>query len=263
MVESVKAASDVYAPVSGTVTEGNQAVVDEPSLVNTDPEGEGWFFKLTLGDTHELNDLMNADQYKSLLRRACEEAAADGEHRLPLVAGRLCQERRLRAGARRRGAAVAGAAAGRADPRRRLRRRRADRADRRGGRAGDRPRQLAGDGRGGAGARASTPSSPTPRRWTCERFGQFDAVFSNAALHWMLDPDAVATGIFAALKAGGRFVGEMGGEGNLADPAPRPARRAHRARLPYAGAGSGLVCRASRSSPASIASPASATSAPS
>ena len=48
------------------------------------------------------------------------------------------------------------------------------------------------------------------------RFGQFDAVFSNAALHWMLDPDAVASGIFAALKAGGRFVGEMGGAGNLA-----------------------------------------------
>ena len=49
-----------------------------------------------------------------------------------------------------------------------------------------------------------------------ERFGQFDAVFSNAALHWMLDPDAVATGIFRALRDGGRFVGEMGGEGNLA-----------------------------------------------
>ncbi len=48
-----------------------------------------------------------------------------------------------------------------------------------------------------------------------DRFGQFDAVFSNAALHWMLDPDAVATGIFAALKNGGRFVGEMGGAGNL------------------------------------------------
>jgi SAM-dependent methyltransferase len=48
-----------------------------------------------------------------------------------------------------------------------------------------------------------------------ERFGQFDAVFSNAALHWMLDPDAVATGIFASLKAGGRFAGEMGGAGNL------------------------------------------------
>lgn len=49
-----------------------------------------------------------------------------------------------------------------------------------------------------------------------ERFGQFDAVFSNAALHWMLDPDAVAAGIFKALRDGGRFVGEMGGEGNLA-----------------------------------------------
>jgi trans-aconitate methyltransferase len=48
------------------------------------------------------------------------------------------------------------------------------------------------------------------------RFGQFDAVFSNAALHWMLDPDAVAGGVFAALRTGGRFVGEMGGAGNLA-----------------------------------------------
>jgi glycine cleavage system H protein len=65
VVESVKAASDVYAPVSGTVTEGNQAVVDEPSLANTDPEGAGWFFKLTLSDSHELDALMNADQYKA------------------------------------------------------------------------------------------------------------------------------------------------------------------------------------------------------
>ncbi|MEA3052540.1 MAG: hypothetical protein QOG72_1443 [Sphingomonadales bacterium] len=48
------------------------------------------------------------------------------------------------------------------------------------------------------------------------RFGQFDAAFSNAALHWMLDPDAVASGVFAVLKPGGRFVGEMGGEGNIA-----------------------------------------------
>jgi glycine cleavage system H protein len=69
VVESVKAASDIYAPVSGTVTEGNQAVVDEPSLVNTDPEGEGWFFKLSLSDNHELGELMNADQYKAY----CEE----------------------------------------------------------------------------------------------------------------------------------------------------------------------------------------------
>jgi SAM-dependent methyltransferase len=48
------------------------------------------------------------------------------------------------------------------------------------------------------------------------RFGQFDAAFSNAALHWMLDPDAVASGVLAILKPGGRFVGEMGGEGNIA-----------------------------------------------
>src|SRR5687768_7601239 len=49
-----------------------------------------------------------------------------------------------------------------------------------------------------------------------DRFGRFDAVFSNAALHWMLDPDAVAAGVFDILKAGGRFAGEMGGAGNLA-----------------------------------------------
>jgi glycine cleavage system H protein len=65
VVESVKAASDVYAPVSGTIVTGNQALVDQPDLVNTDPEGEGWFFKVTLSDNHELNELMNADQYKA------------------------------------------------------------------------------------------------------------------------------------------------------------------------------------------------------
>ena len=47
------------------------------------------------------------------------------------------------------------------------------------------------------------------------RFGHFDACFSNAALHWMLDPDAVAAGVFSVLKPGGRFVGEMGGQGNV------------------------------------------------
>ena len=65
VVESVKAASDVYAPVGGTVTEGNLALVDEPSLVNTDPEGDGWFFRLTLSDTNQLNGLMNEAQYKA------------------------------------------------------------------------------------------------------------------------------------------------------------------------------------------------------
>jgi glycine cleavage system H protein len=65
VVESVKAASDVYSPVSGEVTEGNQAIVDDPSLVNREAEGEGWFFKLLLTDNHELSSLMSADQYKA------------------------------------------------------------------------------------------------------------------------------------------------------------------------------------------------------
>ena len=65
VVESVKAASDVYAPVSGQVIEGNAALEADPSLVNSDAEGEGWFFKLTLSDNHELSELMGADEYKA------------------------------------------------------------------------------------------------------------------------------------------------------------------------------------------------------
>ena len=65
VVESVKAASDVYAPVSGEVTEGNAALTDDPALVNSDPEGEGWFFKLRLSDPSELEGLMDAAAYKS------------------------------------------------------------------------------------------------------------------------------------------------------------------------------------------------------
>lgn len=65
VVESVKAASDVYAPVSGKVLAGNAALVDDPSLANSDPEGEGWFFKLLLSDNHELGELMSAEDYKA------------------------------------------------------------------------------------------------------------------------------------------------------------------------------------------------------
>jgi len=64
VVESVKAASDVYAPVSGEVTEGNQAVADDPSLVNSDPEGQGWFFKLKLDNPGELDGLMDEAAYR-------------------------------------------------------------------------------------------------------------------------------------------------------------------------------------------------------
>ncbi len=67
VVESVKAASDVYAPVSGTVTEGNAALADDPALVNSDPEGAGWFFKLTLDDTGELDGLMDEAAYKAFV----------------------------------------------------------------------------------------------------------------------------------------------------------------------------------------------------
>ena len=64
VVESVKAASDVYAPVSGEVIEGNQALVDDPALVNSDPEGEGWFFKLKLDNPSELDGLMDENAYR-------------------------------------------------------------------------------------------------------------------------------------------------------------------------------------------------------
>ena len=68
VVESVKAASDVYAPVSGEVIEGNQAVADNPALVNSDPEGQGWFFKLKLGNPSELEGLMDEDAYREWVK---------------------------------------------------------------------------------------------------------------------------------------------------------------------------------------------------
>lgn len=67
VVESVKAASDVYSPVSGTVTEANAALTDDPALVNSAPEAAGWFFRLTLSDVSELDGLMDADAYKAFV----------------------------------------------------------------------------------------------------------------------------------------------------------------------------------------------------
>ena len=63
VVESTKAASDVYSPISGEITEGNKAVVDDPSSINTDPEGASWFFKLKIKDKDEFNALMSKDEY--------------------------------------------------------------------------------------------------------------------------------------------------------------------------------------------------------
>ena len=65
VVESVKAASDVYAPITGEVTEANDALDEDPALVNSSPEESGWSFKLTIADKGELDGLMDADAYKS------------------------------------------------------------------------------------------------------------------------------------------------------------------------------------------------------
>ncbi|MFA5969386.1 MAG: glycine cleavage system protein GcvH [Sphingomonas sp.] len=69
VVESVKAASDVYSPVSGTVIEGNSRLADEPALVNEDPEGDGWFFKLALTDTSELDGMMDDTAYEAFVAK--------------------------------------------------------------------------------------------------------------------------------------------------------------------------------------------------
>ena len=65
VVESVKTASDIYSPVSGEILEVNQAVVDKPELVNTDPHGNGWFYKIKLSDAAEVNALLTPENYKA------------------------------------------------------------------------------------------------------------------------------------------------------------------------------------------------------
>ena len=68
VVESVKAASEVYAPVGGEVTEANDALAESPGLVNSDPTGEGWFFKLRIADPKDLDQLMSAEDYKDYVK---------------------------------------------------------------------------------------------------------------------------------------------------------------------------------------------------
>ena len=64
IVESTKAASDVYSPLSGEIIESNQSIADDPSKVNADPEGEGWFFKIKIKDKKQLDALMTSDDYE-------------------------------------------------------------------------------------------------------------------------------------------------------------------------------------------------------
>jgi len=66
-VESVKAASDVYAPLAGQILQTNDAIVDDPAMVNADPMGTGWFFKLKLADPSAAEGLMDEDAYKAMI----------------------------------------------------------------------------------------------------------------------------------------------------------------------------------------------------
>jgi len=70
VVESVKAASDVYAPIAGEIVEINQAVVDEPNLVNLDPMGKGWLFKMKIADRSQVEALMDEQAYRTLVDSA-------------------------------------------------------------------------------------------------------------------------------------------------------------------------------------------------
>ena len=70
VVESTKAASDVYTPISGEVVENNQSIVDDPSKINSDPENEGWFFKLKIKNKSEIDTLMNEEEYNKFAKES-------------------------------------------------------------------------------------------------------------------------------------------------------------------------------------------------
>lgn len=72
-IESVKAVSDIYAPVSGEITEVNEALEDNPEIVNKDPYGEGWLFKLRMGNPEELQELMDSGAYDEYVKGITEE----------------------------------------------------------------------------------------------------------------------------------------------------------------------------------------------
>ena len=70
VVESTKAASDIYTPVSGEIIEKNQSIVDDPAKVNTDPENEAWFFKLKITNKSEMDSLMNKEEYEKFSKES-------------------------------------------------------------------------------------------------------------------------------------------------------------------------------------------------
>ena len=70
VVESTKAASDVYTPVSGEIVENNQSIIDDPAKINLDPENEAWFFKLKIKDSAEMDSLMNKEEYDKFAKES-------------------------------------------------------------------------------------------------------------------------------------------------------------------------------------------------
>ena len=70
VVESTKAASDIYTPVSGEIIENNQSIVDDPAKINTDPENEAWFFKLKITNKSEMDSLMNKEEYEKFSKES-------------------------------------------------------------------------------------------------------------------------------------------------------------------------------------------------
>ena len=70
VVESTKAASDVYTPISGEVVENNQSIVDDPAKINSDPENDAWFFKLKIKDKSEIDSLMNKEEYDKFAKES-------------------------------------------------------------------------------------------------------------------------------------------------------------------------------------------------
>ena len=70
VVESTKAASDVYTPVSGEIVDTNQTIVEDPAKINQDPEGDAWFFKMKMKDTSEMDSLMNKEEYDKFAKES-------------------------------------------------------------------------------------------------------------------------------------------------------------------------------------------------
>ena len=209
IVKSVKAASDVYSPVAGEVVEGNSAVADDPALVNRDPEGEGWFFKVKLDNPGDVDGLLD----EAALPRVGGDAERSDRLDQPLGRGGLCPHRAVRVH-------LGEAALDLLDPK-----------------IGERILDIGcGDGalthkiveRGAdvvgvdnspelvAAARAIGLEVLEVSAADMTFDAEFDAAFSNAALHWMLDKERAAEATFRALKPVGRYAGEMGGDGDLA-----------------------------------------------